>query len=205
MTERKIISYDRAGFGRSSARDDKLSSDFISEETEVIAQMAQDLQLDEFILLGHSVGGGMALTAASHLTSCRAVISESAQSMMESVTRNGILSGTARFQPPEQMQRLRRYHGDKAEWVLRSWADGWIRPEFESWSLRPTLQKVYAPVLVIHGDRDEFATGAQPDLIEASVAGSVQKEILSDCGHVPHREYTEIVLSKISAFLKSAL
>lgn len=205
VTGRRVISYDRAGFGRSSARTDKLSHNFIDQETDVIAQLAETLQLDEFILFGHSVGGGMALTAASHLTDCRAVISESAQSLMEPETKSGIIAGSTRFQPPEQMQRLRRYHGDKAEWVLRSWADGWIRPEFENWSLRPVLQMLHAPVLVIHGEQDEFATRAQPDLIASASRGFVQSEILSNCGHVPHREQTEVVLAKISGFLNSAL
>lgn len=205
MTGRRVISYDRAGFGKSTARTEKISHDFIREETDVIAQLCAELQLDEFILFGHSVGGGMALTAASYLTGCTSVISEAAQSFMQVQTQTGIIAGQAKFSDPEQMQRLQRYHGEKAEWVLRSWGDGWLGPDFRNWSLRGILPEIHVPVLVIHGDRDEFATVAQAELITSMAAGPTQKEIFSSCGHVPHREYPEKFLSIVSAFLNLAL
>jgi hypothetical protein len=32
------------------------------------------------------------------------------------------------FAQPGQLERLARYHGDKAAWVLSAWVDTWLSP-----------------------------------------------------------------------------
>ncbi|MFW1920182.1 alpha/beta fold hydrolase, partial [Acinetobacter baumannii] len=89
--QREVIAYDRLGFGNSSPLE-KLSLNFITEEAETtFAAVLQHLEIDQFIVMGHSVGGGMtAVIAALYADRCKAAITISAQSMVEEITRQGI-------------------------------------------------------------------------------------------------------------------
>jgi pimeloyl-ACP methyl ester carboxylesterase len=204
---RPVIAYDRLGFGRSTARADRPPLTFIRDEAEVyFPAVSQALGLTELALFGHSVGGAMALAiAASPGSGCRAVVSEAAQAFVEERTRNGIREALARFADPDQLRRLARWHGDKAPWILRAWADVWLSPEFAAWTLEPTLPHVRCPVLALHGDQDEYGSEAFPRLIGDRVGGPAELAILAGCGHVPHRERPGEVLDRVTGFLERAL
>lgn len=202
---RPVIAYDRLGFGRSSPRHELPSPQFIREEAEVqVPALCTALGLAEFVLFGHSVGGGMALLiAATQPTKCQAVITESAQAFVEERTRAGIRAAQALFQQPEQMARLRKYHGDKAEWVLRAWTETWLSPAFDEWTLGPDLPRVRCPVLAIHGDQDEFGSVAFPRFIVEHIGGPAELAVLEGVGHVPHRERPGDVLDRMAIWLAS--
>lgn len=201
--QRTVIAYDRPGFGQSSARADRPGLDFIAiEGRRVLPALLDALQIDRVILFGHSVGGAMALTAAAHRPQrCAAVITEAAQSAIEQRTLDGIRSAQRLFAQPDHMQRLQRWHGDKAGWVLDAWTQVWLDPGFRNWSLDAVLPQVRCPVLAIHGDRDEYGSQAFAQRIVAGVSGSARLCLLPDCGHVPHRELPEDVLSAVREFL----
>jgi pimeloyl-ACP methyl ester carboxylesterase len=204
---RPVIAYDRLGFGRSSARQELPSADFIREEAEVyFPAVRHALGVAGYALFGHSVGGAMALTiAASPREPCRAVVSESAQAFVEDRTLAGIRQAADQFERPEQLAKLARWHGDKAVWVLRAWTDVWLSPAFAAWSLEPALPQVRCPVLAIHGDHDEYGSVAFPRLIASLTAGPSEVAILDGCGHVPHRERAQEVLDRVAQFLGRAL
>lgn len=200
---RPVIAYDRLGFGKSSPRTALPSTRFILEEAQVyFPEVAQALSLDSYVLFGHSVGGGMALSIASlHRSHCKAVISESAQAFVEPRTLAGIEAAKESFGFPERFAKLNKWHGDKSRWVLDAWTEVWLSPEFRSWSLVPYLKDVHCPVLVIHGSNDEYGSDDFPRTIARHVQGPASLEIIEDCGHVPHRERNELVLSLASAFI----
>lgn len=201
---RPVIAYDRLGFGRSGARDGLPSADFIAEEAErYFPAIVRALGITGFSLFGHSVGGAMALAIAARTPACQWVVSESAQAFVESRTLDGIRAAKAQFERPGQIERLVRWHGDKAQWVLDAWTRVWLSPAFASWSLEPDAGKVRCPVLAIHGDQDEYGSVEFPKRIVGSVAGVSQLAILPGCGHVPHREQRERVLELVSAFAAS--
>ncbi|HNI63351.1 MAG TPA: alpha/beta fold hydrolase, partial [Agitococcus sp.] len=55
---RQVIAYDRLGFGQSSARLKKIAFSFIEDEAKNdFALVKQQLNIKEFVVLGHSVGG----------------------------------------------------------------------------------------------------------------------------------------------------
>jgi pimeloyl-ACP methyl ester carboxylesterase len=201
---RQVIAYDRLGFGRSGARRELPSVNFIREEAQVFFPAVRNaLGHTGYALFGHSVGGAMALViAASPQEPCRAVVSESAQAFVEGRTLAGIRQAAARFELPEQLAKLARWHGDKAPWVLRAWADVWLSPAFAAWSLEPDLPHVRCPVLAIHGDQDEYGSVEFPRLIGSRTGGPSEVAILEGCGHVPHRERPEDVLDRVALFLK---
>jgi len=198
-TGRPVIAYDRLGFGKSEPRNSRPSSDFIREEAAVIfPALREQLNVDRFVLLGHSVGGAMALaSAALHGDACEAVITEAAQTFVDPLTLTGIRAAREQFSNADEFERLKRWHGERARWVLDAWTGVWLSPEFASYSLDDLLPRIHCPVLAIHGDRDDYGTVEFPRHIARRVSGPVQPAVLADCGHVPHREKRAEVLTHI--------
>lgn len=199
----QVIAYDRLGFGRSTPRSRPPSLDFVSDEAVTFfPSMQRALGLTRFSLFGHSVGGAMALViAAVHHQACAAVITEAAQAFVETRTLAGIRSAQEQFQDPEQFEKLARWHGDNARWVLEAWTEIWLSPEFSSWDIDRYLNSVTCPVLAIHGDLDEYGSLEFPRRITSKVKGPSQLAILEHCGHVPHRERRDEVLRLTAKFL----
>lgn len=204
---REVVAYDRLGYGRSDAHPDRLRTDFIHDEAHTgFAHVREQLAIDDFIALGHSVGGGMAVgCAAAYPERCRALITESAQAFVEDRTLAGIRAAKLAFAQPGQLERLQRYHGDKAAWALSAWIDTWLAPEFADWTLDDDLRRVRCPVLVLHGDHDEFGSARHPERIATSSAGLGTMHLLEGCGHVPHREQADGVLDIVVQWLSASV
>lgn len=199
---REVIAYDRLGFGHSTPYSGTLPPSFVADEARTtFADLRERLSLDRFVLLGHSVGGGMAIEAAGqHPDGCEALISVAAQAYMEPRILAGIREAEAAFRDPEQLERLARYHGDKAQWVLRAWVDTWQTEAFRDWHLDDALARVRCPTLAIHGEQDEFGSPDQARHIAEHSSGPGEARILP-CGHVPHRECPEVLATIVAEFL----
>lgn len=198
---RKIISYDRLGFGRSASRSDTLPFDFIAAEArEIVPVICRAFGIKKFVACGHSVGGAMAIeTAAYWRDDCAAAITVSAQAFVENKTAEGIRAAQAVFAAPESFARLEKYHAAKTRWVLDAWTNTWLSPAFADWNLDNALAVLTCPVLAIHGGADEYGGTAHAERI-AGVSGEVL--ILPAAGHFPHREEPERILDTITKFLK---
>ena len=200
---RPVIAYDRLGFGQSDPRHALPAMDFIEEEAiKYFPAIKKYLSIQYYTLLGHSVGGGMAINIAARDPDCEAVISVSAQAFVERLTIKGVEDAKQFFQQPGQITRLEKWHGSKASWVLRAWTDIWLSAEFESWSLQPSISKVRCPMLVIHGENDEYGSLKFPEFISSNTAGESKLLLLKNCGHTPHKENPREVLSAIQEFLR---
>lgn len=197
-----VVAYDRLGFGRSSERKELPSFDFIREEAEQIFPVIRDeLGVADFALFGHSVGGSMAFMMGSRaVESCRAIVSESAQAFVEDRTVSGVQRAKADFQKPDHFARLKKWHGNKAQWVLDAWTETWLSPAFAAWSLASDLPFVKCPILVVHGDQDEYGSVRFPEFICRHAGGPTEMHILKGCGHVPHREQEETMIRLVSQF-----
>ena len=204
-TDRQVVAYDRLGFGRSDPHPGTLALDFIASEAEGdFATVLRALGIPRFIVFGHSVGGGMAVNcAAYHRAACVALITESAQAFVEDRTVDGLEDARELFKDPGQVDRLKRYHGDKARWVLDAWIESWLAPAFATWSLRPVLPQVACPTLVIHGIDDEYGSTAHPTLIAELGGGAARQELMADTRHVPHREREAEVIAMVKGFVST--
>jgi pimeloyl-ACP methyl ester carboxylesterase len=202
-TCREVIAYDRLGFGHSDPRCGPLGPGFVAEEAQTcFPALREQLGIGCFIACGHSVGGGMAVhCAAKFKEDCAALITESAQAFVEDRTLAGIREAQQLFADPAQVERLGRYHGDKARWVLAAWIDTWLSPAFADWTLDAVLPQVACPVLALHGADDEYGSARHPERIARLAGGPVQAEIMADTRHVPHREREPAVLDLVAAFL----
>jgi pimeloyl-ACP methyl ester carboxylesterase len=202
-TARTVIAYDRLGFGRSDPYPGVLPPSFIGDEaTTGFRAVREHLGLDRYIALGHSVGGCMAVGVAAHDPQrCVALITESAQSFVEDRTRAGIVEAQRAFAADGQIERLAKYHGDKARWVLGAWIDTWLSPAFAQWTLDAQLRRVQCPVLALHGDQDQYGSVVHPRRIAELVQGPSTARIFEGCGHVPHREIGAEVLAVLVDWL----
>lgn len=202
-TGRRVIAYDRLGFGRSDPRGDRLAMGFIADEAKTYFPVVrEELGIQEFIAFGHSVGGGMAVNCAAEFAAdCEALITVAAQAFPEDRTLQGILIAKEQFKDDKQVDRLKRYHGEKASWVLDAWIETWLHPAFASWSLAPVLPRVASPVLVIHGIHDEYGSTRHPEMIGRLCGGRSRVEIIPDTYHVPHRERPELIVNLVSEFI----
>ena len=145
--------------------------------------------IDRMVAFGHSVGGSMALAMAARWPErCVSVVSESAPIFVEEYTLRGVRHGRSNFARPGQLERLARYHGTKARWVLDAWTETWLSPAFADWSLDAHLEEVRCPTLVLYGDNDEYGTRLQPERIARLTRGSSQTIMFEGCRHFPHRE-----------------
>ncbi len=199
-TNRRVIAYDRLGFGRSAPHPGRLELDFVAAEArDTIPRLCDQLGVAAFVACGHSVGGGMAVeTAARFPERCRALVTIAAQAFVEERTLAGIRDAKRGFQAPSNVARLAKYHGDKARWVLDAWTETWLSSDFAGWTLDAALTAVRCPVLALHGDRDEYGSSAHPERI---AAGRGTARLLPDTGHVPHREREALVIDAIRSFL----
>ena len=205
-TGRRVVAYDRAGFGLSNARVTRPSFDFIVEEaTTWFPIVRRHLGIDHFAVLGHSVGGGMAVNiAARHSDSCTALVTIAAQAFVEDRTLAGLREARVSFAAPGAMARLARYHGDKAAWVLSAWLDTWLDPAFARWSLARVLPGVRCPALALHGELDEYGSSAHPAMIARLAGGPARMELLAGLGHVPQRERPGEIARRVATFLAAA-
>ncbi len=203
-TGRRVLAYDRLGFGRSDPHPGRLEFNFIRLEAErVVPRLCERLGTADFVACGHSVGGGMAVeTAARFQADCRALVTIAAQAFVEDKTLAGIRDAQRDFQDPAHLARLARYHGDKARWVVDSWINKWLAPEFADWTLDRPAAAVRCPVLAIHGEWDEYGSHEHPRRI---AAGRGTALILPETGHVPHREREALLTQVIGDFLKEKL
>lgn len=206
-TGHAVIAYDRLGFGKSDAYRGQMGPEFIQQEAYGgFAALTEQLGVDRFIVFGHSVGGGMAVSiAAAHPDRCAGLITESAQAFVEEQTREGIRIAQAQFAAPDQMGRLERYHGNKAQWVLDAWVNTWLSPAFAQWCLDDALLAVRCPVLALHGTEDEYGSSAQPERIVTLAGAPATLKLVQRCGHVPHREQEAVVLDAVNAFLTASI
>lgn len=199
---RCVVAYDRLGFGKSEARDLIPSIEFIEEEAiKYFPAIKEYLSIQSYVLLGHSVGGGMAINIASRDHDCQAVITVSAQAFVEDLTIRGIQEAKQMFEQSGQIERLEKWHGSKAKWVLHAWTDVWLSPEFADWSLQSSIENVYCPILAIHGENDEYGSSAFPEYISENAAGQAGMLLMRNCGHMPHKEKPQEMIDAVKGFL----
>ncbi len=204
-TGRTVIAYDRLGFGRSDPHPGTLRNDFVQDEARSgLAPIRAAFAIDRMILFGHSVGGGMAIASgAAFPVETDAIITLAAQAFTEDRTLAGIEAARIAFEAESQVERVARYHGDKARWVLDAWIGTWRRPAFATWSLDDELRRLRCPVLALHGDHDEYGSNAHPERIAALAGGPARAVILKDCHHMPHREMPDTVLNLVRDFVRT--
>lgn len=199
-TGRRVIAYDRLGFGRSDALEQRPGFDFIAREgAETVPLLQEELGFTQFVACGHSVGGCMAVeTAASLQAHCVGLITIAAQSFVEERTLDGVRDAEPLFLTDESLARLARHHGEKARFVVEFWTRTWLDPAFAGWTLDDALSRVICPVLAVHGEADQYGSTEHARRI-AGERGDLL--VMEGAGHILHREREADLVAAVAAFL----
>ena len=136
--------------------------------------------------------------AARYPEACQAMITMSAVTFVEQRTLSGIRQARAWFADPAQRERLRRYHGERSDWVLSAWIDTWLAPDFATWTLATRCAAVGCRALPSMAMTMSSAQ-RHPQLIADHASGQVEQALLS--GGPCYRE-PELVLERIERFLQ---
>lgn len=193
--------YDRRGYGRSDPAAEAWGRDYLHRAAhEELPAVLSACGIDRPLLIGHSDGGTIALLyAARHDTV--GIVTEAAHVFVEQAARDGIRRTLAWWESGDLRDRLARIHGTKTEQVFRSWADTWLAPWFDDWSIIDELEDVSCPALLIQGAEDEYATPEHLSEIAARLGGTVTVELVAGCGHSPHHDRPDLVSDLIARWI----
>lgn len=207
QTGLEAVVYDRQGYGQSDPLDLPRPKDYLEREAlDYLPILLKKLSIQQPILLGHSDGGSIALVYAGQYP-VHALITEAAHIFVEEFTLAGIREVKNNPQLPYIKEKLKKYHAEKTEDIFSAWADTWLREDFANWNICHLLKGIECPSLIIQGQDDEYATAFHVDQILEVMPLAVSKEAFmpKNCAHIPHLQAMEVVLSKITNFIKLQL
>lgn len=202
-TRLPALLYDRRGYGGSEPLGGPRGSDYLHRYAlEELPVVLDACSVERPLLVGHSDGGTIALIFAAHHPAA-AVVGLAAHIFVEQAALQGIRRTVALWQEGGLERRLRRIHGHKTDTVFWSWADTWLAPWFGDWNIEDELAGIDCPVLLLQGDRDEYATPDHLDAIAARVPGETRSVLLRGSGHAPHLQARQSLMTEISRFVTS--
>jgi pimeloyl-ACP methyl ester carboxylesterase len=201
------VIYDRKGYGGSEKFEGPWPMDYLRTESLLyLPALLKECSIENAVLVGHSDGGTIALiAAASYPDLVKGIITEAAHIFVEQITIDGIYKTVAAFETTSLKEKLARYHQKNTRTLFYRWADRWLSSEFRNWNIRKELPDITCPVLLLQGEDDEYGTRAQVEGIAGGVSGPVQVKLIPDCGHTPHFQAKDTVLSEMTRFIEALL
>jgi pimeloyl-ACP methyl ester carboxylesterase len=181
---------------------EKRSFDYIRRQaTEVLPELLDWLRIRRPVLFGHSEGAIISLVyAGAHAHAVGAIIVESPVVEVEAATVEGMRNAAEAYRTTDFKERLARHHRD-ADAVFHAFVDPWMAEGESAAGFDDQLRDIRCPVLLLQGDRDEYSTAKQMDILARHLP-SARTVILRDCGHTPHREKPDVVLQHVAMFVR---
>ena len=200
--------YERIGYGESDYwTDGKIKSKFLHYEANtILPALIKELGIsNKIILFGHSDGGTIALIHASDaLPQIKAAIIEAPHILLEQHSLNGIRKARAILNNDKIVNIMNRYHQGRAAMLIDEWTAHWLEANSNDWDTTELLRKITIPLLLIQGENDDFGTFLQIDKVEEYCNSEfVKVEKLKNCGHVPHLENQDVILSTVYDFINN--
>jgi len=201
-TGSRVLLYSRPGHGSSQGPPERRSKEhYLRQVQDVIPEILRHFSVESPILYGHSEGSGIAVLYSVISNQAKALILESPHVVPERSTYLHIEKMAAEYPGSKLQQRLARYHLE-ADAVFHAWTKWASTMDKNSYPLRDMLAHIHCPVLALQGANDDFGTTAHLDALQTSIP-HMEFEIYPDTGHLPHRERTDLVLSRVARFVGS--
>jgi pimeloyl-ACP methyl ester carboxylesterase len=139
-------------------------------------------------------------------TTAKRTLNEEPSPQNPGITDTTLQGGNAREDEMAGLRnKLARYHDANTDSMFKTWTEVWLTPEFRQWNIEEYLPRIEAPMLVIQGEEDEYGTFDQVDAVSTQVRGPVEPLVLARCGHSPHRDQPERVMSATVQFIRRIL
>ena len=195
--------YSRAGYGQSDGLTAPRTPSFMHDEAlHVLPALLDHFGIEKPVLIGHSDGASIALIhAAISGRATTAAVLMAPHVFVEPCTVENIARVTETYETTDLRERLSKHHAHVDDAFL-GWSRAWLDPRFRTWNLATEAQALAVPALLIQGEDDDYGTLAQLDAIADVAPGPVQRVVLSNCGHAPHRDQEAAVLDAISGFIE---
>lgn len=199
----EVIAYDRGGYGRSDPAPEAYTDGFMDREaTEVLPVLLDELGVHRAVLIGHSDGASIALISTGlGAVEPVGVAVIAPHTFIEDICIEGIRSIDDRSE--RVIAGLARHH-DHPRLAFERWRDVWLTPRFGDWDIRPLLERISCPVLVLQGDGDQYGTDEQVWTITRRVRGA-SGHIMNSCGHVAHRDQPERIGDYLVEFVSECV
>ncbi len=204
QTQCNVLVYDRLGYGKSFPMStSERENDYMETEADTLNALVSILDIQDSILFGHSDGGTIALIMASkYPEKVRATICEAGHIFVEDITVKGVRDALYAYTTTDLPERLKKYHGDKVEMIIKAWTEIWLSDRFRSWNIEYHLKEIKSPLLFIQGEDDEYGTLMQVEKTVSQVSGIAEKFVIAGVGHTPHKEVPELVLETTVRFIR---
>jgi pimeloyl-ACP methyl ester carboxylesterase len=209
-----VICPDLAGFGASA---DLTAPDSIQGHARLVLDLLDSLQIDQFDLLGHSMGGmivqAMAVIAPARLRSL----------ILYGTGPQGVLPGRFETIAQSRARIMEQGLAETARRIAATWflqgeqAEGFALCQslgqqtqrqaaltsltaWETWDGRAALSQISARTLVIWGSRDRSYEWSQPQALWRGIAGA-DLAVVPNCAHNVHLEKPNLFNSLLADFL----
>lgn len=200
--------YSRPGYGRSTPRTpgEKWAPDFMHRQAnEVLPAFLRAVGVEQtkqpLWLFGHSDGGTIALLyAARRPQRLMGMVVVAPHIFVEDMTLQSIAQARTAYLKSGLRDRLARYHADP-ESAFWGWNEAWLDPGFRPWRIDDQIANIQCPLMAIQGVDDEYGS---MDQIRGIARNVPQCELLkmNACGHSPHKDQTEGLISAVQNFFK---
>lgn len=201
------IVYERQGHGKSSPftkqRDHRYLHKYALEELPAFIEVVAKGK--DIILVGHSDGGSIALLYAHQFPKkVQGIITMAAHVINEPETIAGIDPAVKAYEAGK-LKGLHKYHGNKTEKLFYAWADTWRSDEFKTWNICDEIGSEQIPGIFIQGADDQYGTIKQLELILDKFKAPSKYSVVDNCGHHPHLEQTNEVISQIQKWISDSV
>jgi pimeloyl-ACP methyl ester carboxylesterase len=199
---RRLILYDRRGFGR-SPRDAVFDAALFDRDADDLAELLGSLGGTPAHLVGHSDGATVALLAAArHPEVASSVTAIAGHLRVDGALHKLLLSSSGAGWDENVSNEYRERHGEDWEQVVAAWYELWTIALID-WDIEAQLASIRCPVLVVHDRRDVLAP---PEHAEGVVRAAPHAVISwYDTGrHGPHVAERERFERELEAHLRGA-
>ena len=197
----RVVVYDRWGHGKSGPRE-RWSMPYFEEDLADLQAILDNLGVDQAALIGHSDGGKIAMYyAVNNPHRVTSLVIVSAHIYIEPKMSHGIQSVKSDFEQGSKFQKkMQRVHGDKTDALFQGWFNGWNNSEIQDWDMRPVINQIACPCLVVQGLEDEHATPQHARDIAAAIPNA-DLWLLPGAGHMLPQDFSEEFNQRMLKFL----
>jgi len=198
-----VFSYSRFGYGRSCEVALPRSLDYHAEEAiEYLPKVLDCAGLKSCILVGHSDGASIALIYAALFSDPRikALVLLAPHVKAEEKTVGQIRQIVDSRNSSALLHKLSKYHGENTYCAFHGWSRCWLDPKFSSWTIEHLLPNINIPVLSVRGLDDPYNSNYHVQSIRDKARSLVYTASIVRCGHSPHRESTQSLVSTMKMF-----